>query len=42
MDRLMDGALLLPKAPETKADVAGQEARRVKKLMGALRHLYRS
>lgn len=42
LDKLMLGCLLVPGDLESKQSVAGTEAKRMKKLMGALRHLYRN
>lgn len=44
LDSLMEGALLKPGGGdnETKVDVAIAEAKRLKRLMGGLRHLYRN
>lgn len=38
---MMD-ALLVPTTEKTKVVVAGEEAKRLKRLMSALRHLYRN
>ena len=38
----MQGALLVPVTGETKQDVAACESKRLKRLMGGLRHLYRN
>lgn len=42
LDHLMKGMLLQPYVEETKRDIAGREAKRLKRLVGALRHLYRN
>lgn len=42
LDVLMGRCLLLPTTGQTKQDVAGVEAKRIKKLMGSLRHLFRN
>ena len=42
LDRNMGGTLLVPKFKQLKRDVAADEAKRLKRLMGALRHLYRN
>lgn len=42
LDSMFKGYLLVPPADCTKAEQAGKEAKRMKRLMGALRHLYRN
>lgn len=42
LDGLMHGCLLVPGADETKQSVASLEAKRLKKLLGSLRHLFRN
>ena len=42
LDTKLGGGLLIPKPNESKGLLAAREAARVKKLMGALRYLYRN
>ena len=42
LDKTYGGKLLVPTADQTKEDLAAREARRIKKLLGALRHLFRN
>ena len=42
LDKLLGSHLLIPIDGVTKAEKAGQEAKRIKKLMGSLRHLFRN
>lgn len=42
LDKRMMGCLLVPEAGGTKKDAAAQESKRLKRLLGALRHLYRN
>jgi len=42
LDRLLGGGLLVPSPEADKLALAGKEAKRIKKLMGALRHLFRN
>ena len=42
LDAKLLGHLLVPQAGQTKVEVAGVEAKRLKKLLGSLRHLFRN
>lgn len=42
LDKVMMGCLLVPEAGSTKKDAAAQESKRLKRLLGALRHLFRN
>ena len=42
LDKVMMGCLLVPEAGSTKKDAAAQESKRLKRLLGALRHLVRN
>jgi len=42
LDRRMGGVLLVPPTNETKETVAATESKRLKKLLGSLRHLFRN
>lgn len=42
LDEKFNGYLLVCTETETKQDLGGKESRRVKKLLGALRHLFRN
>ncbi len=42
LDATLEGCLLVPRADQTKAEMAGEEARKLKRLQGSLRHLYRN
>lgn len=42
LDKRLEGLLLVTSDKMTKQDLAAREAKRVKKLMGALRHLFRN
>ena len=42
LDRMFSGSLLVPTTDLSKADLAAREAKRIKRLMGALRHLFRN
>lgn len=42
MDKLLAQSLLVPTAAMNKVDLATLEAKRCKRLIGALRHLYRN
>ncbi|CAK8994700.1 unnamed protein product, partial [Durusdinium trenchii] len=42
LDSKMQLLLLVPGERETKADRAATEAKRIKKMLGALRHLFRN
>lgn len=42
LDQYFKGYMLVPKEPDTKATMAGKEAKRIKRLMSALRHLFRN
>lgn len=42
LDAKYNGFLLLPMHTQQKVDIAGREAKRLKKLMGALRRLFRN
>lgn len=41
LDKLLGKHLLNPVEGQTKAEKAGEEGKRIKKLMGSLRHLFR-
>ena len=42
LDKLLENHLLIPVDGQTKAEKAGEEGKRIKKLMGSLRHLFRN
>lgn len=42
LDKLLGKHLLNPVEGQTKAEKAGEEGKRIKKLMGSLRHLFRN
>jgi len=42
LDKMMSSSLLNPAKGKTKRDVAGEESKRMKRLMSALRHLFRN
>lgn len=42
LDMKMEGCLLVPSGDVTKQMAAANESKRLKKLMGALRHLFRN
>lgn len=42
LDVKMEGGLLIPGPEKTKEIVAGEEAKRLKRLMSTLRHLFRN
>ena len=42
LDQRFEGHLLIPDGTRTKVDIAARESRRLKKLLGALRHLWRN
>lgn len=42
LDQKLEQHLLIPKHTQEKKDIAGREARRLKKLLGSLRHLWRN
>ena len=42
LDKKYEGKLIIPTETQTKEDLAGREAKRIKKLLGALRHLFRN
>lgn len=42
LDTYLKGFLLVPTTDSSKGDLAGQEAKRIKRLVGALLHLYRN
>ena len=42
LDKIFEGSLLVPTEGSTKQDVAAAESRRLKRLLGALRHLFRN
>lgn len=42
LDKMMEDALLIPHNGKTKQMVAGDESKRLKRLVSALRHLYRN
>lgn len=42
LDKILEGALLVPTKTKTKQDLAGEESKRIKRLMSALRHLFRN
>ena len=42
LDRILRGKLIVPAAEESKVVAAAREAKRLKKLMGTLRTLYRN
>ena len=42
LDEKFEGHLLVSTEIETKQDLGGKESRRIKKLLGALRHLFRN
>ena len=42
LDKFLEEGLLVPTSEDTKATLALAEAKRIKKLMGSLRHLFRN
>ena len=42
LDTFLEGCLLVPRADQTKAEMAGEESKKLKRLQGSLRHLFRN
>lgn len=42
LDKMLEHLLLIPNRGETKGEAALREAKRMKKLMGSIRHLFRN